>query len=381
MTTLFNPKKVSERAAVRREISNNSLKKGFFAAPPIGMDMETALIYAILTVIIGIVVAVLARTIVRWLKKYAETTRTSWDDIIIAAIGTPVQVGIIAVSVYIALKYFGIVPEEYAWTISDDVLNSIYILLGTWIVSSFVHNIVLIYGHALADKSEGTLDDRLIEFLELTSRYLIWFIGIMLVLVNLDVNITPFLAGAGIVGLAFALAAQDLISNFYGGVIITIDKPFKIGDRVKVEQYYGDIIDIGPRSTRLKTMDNQIITVPNNKMTTNYIINYTEPDPKLRITIPVSVAYGTDPEKVKELLLEIADSVVQQTPYLLEEPAPQVFFNEFADSSLKFMLYVWAKKYNLTDEVNDAINSRIAKRFASEGIEIPFPQMSVRINK
>ena len=150
------------------------------------------------------------------------------------------------------------------------------------------------------DKIEGTLDDRLIEFLELTSRYFIWFIGIMLVLVNLDVDITPFLAGAVIIGLAFALAAQDLISNFYGGVIITIDKPFKIGDRVKVEQYYGDIIDIGPRSTRLKTMDNQIITVPNNKMTTNYIINYSEPDQKIRITIPVSVAYGTDPEKVKE---------------------------------------------------------------------------------
>jgi MscS family membrane protein len=345
------------------------------------MDMETALIYAILTVIIGIVVAILARTIVRWLKKYAETTRTQWDDIVVAAIGTPVQVGIIAVSVYIALKYFGIIPEEYAWTISDEVLNSIYILLGTWIVSSFVHNIILIYGHALADKSEGTLDDRLIEFLELTSRYLIWFIGIMLVLVNLDVDITPFLAGAGIVGLAFALAAQDLISNFYGGVIITIDKPFKIGDRVRVEQYYGDIIDIGPRSTRLKTPDNQIITVPNNKMTTNYITNYTEPDQKLRITVPVSVAYGTNPEKVKELLHEIARSAIVQTPYLLEDPAPQVFFNEFADSSLKFTLFVWAKKYNLTDEVKDAINSRIAKRFVSEGIEIPFPQMNVRINK
>jgi uncharacterized membrane protein YbhN (UPF0104 family) len=177
MTTLFNPKKVSDRAAVRREISDNSLKKGFFAAPPIGMDMETALIYAILTVIIGIVVAVLVRTVVRWLKKYAETTRTNWDDIIIAAIGTPVQVGIIAVSVYIALKYFGIVPEEYAWTISDKILNSIYILLGTWIVSSFAHNIILNYGHDLAEKGEGPLNDRLIGFLELTARYVIWFIS------------------------------------------------------------------------------------------------------------------------------------------------------------------------------------------------------------
>ena len=343
--------------------------------------METALIYAILTIIIGIIVAGLARGIVRFFKKYAETTKTHWDDIIIAAIGTPVQVGIVAVSLYIALKYFGIVPEQYSWVISDKVLNSVYILLGTWIASSLAHNIIIIYGHDLAEKGAGPLDDRLIEFLELTARYVIWFFGIMLILVNLDINITPFLATAGIVGLAFALAAQDLISNFYGGAIITIDKPFKVGDRVKVEQYYGDVIDIGPRSTRFRTQDNQIITIPNNKITTNYVINYSEPDQSLRISIPVSVAHGTDPKKVKELLLAIAHTTIRQTPYLLEEPAPAVFFNEFGGSGLNFTLYVWARKYDLTDEIKDAINSQIAERFASEGIEIPFPQMDVRIKK
>jgi len=345
------------------------------------MDMETALIYAILTIIIGIIVAGLARAIVRFLKKYAETTKTQWDDIIIAAIGTPVQAGIVAVSVYIALKYFGVVPEQYSWVISDEVLNSVYILLGTWIASSLAHNIILIYGHSLAEKGEGPLDDRLIEFLELTARYVIWFIGIMLILVNLEVDITPFLAGAGIIGLAFALAAQDLISNFYGGAIITIDKPFKVGDRVKVEQYYGDVVDIGPRSTRLLTQDNQIITIPNNKITTNYVINYSEPDPKLRISIPVSVASGTDPSKVKDLLLDISQAAIQKTGYLLEEPAPQVFLSEFGDFNLKFVLYIWARKYTLTDEVKDAINLQIAKRFAAEGIDIPFPQMEVMIKK
>jgi small-conductance mechanosensitive channel len=339
------------------------------------MDMETALIYAIVTIIIGIIVAGLARGIVRFLKKYAETTRTQWDDIIIAAIGVPVQVGIIAVSVYIALKYFGVVPEQYSWVISDKVLNSVFILLVTWIASSLAHNIILIYGHALAEKGEGPLDDRLIEFLELTSRYVIWFIGIMLILVNLDVNITPFLAMAGIVGLAFALAAQDLITNFYGGAVITIDKPLKVGDRVKIEQYYGDVIDIGARSTRLKTPDNLIITIPNNKVTTAYVTNYSEPDQKLRISIPVSVSPGTDPVKVKELLIAISHAVIQKTGYLLEEPAPQVFFSEFGESGLKFILYVWARKYTLTDEVKDAINLEIARQFAAEGIEIPFPQM------
>lgn len=343
--------------------------------------MDDSLLFAIATIVVGILLAGLARGIVRWLKKFAETTETQWDDIIIAAIGTPVQVGIIVVSAYIALKYFGIVPVQYAWIISDKILNSICILIGTWIIATLVHDIITIYGHALAEKSEGDWDDRLVEFLELAARYVIWFAGIMLILVNLEINITPFLAGAGIAGLAFALAAQDIISNFFGGAIITMDKPFRVGDRVKIDNFLGDVINIGPRSTRLKTPDYQIVTIPNNKVTSSYIVNYSEPDVKLKFTIPVSVAYGTAPGKVKAILLEIARDVTQNTDYLLEDPAPSAFFTEFADSGLKFILYVWARKYNLPDEVKDAINTRIAERFAAEGIDIPFPQMEVWLKK
>ena len=132
---------------------------------------------------------------------------------------------------------------------------------------------------------------------------------------------------------------------------------------------------------RPKTLDYQIVTIPNNKITTNVIVNYAEPDQKMRITIPVSVAYGTDPKKVKDILLEIASEVVKNTEYLIDDPPPKVFFSEYADSSLNFILYVWAKKYNLPDEVKDAVNTRIADRFSAEGIEIPFPQMEVRVKK
>ena len=343
--------------------------------------MDDNLLFAIATVIIGLLVAGVARAIVRWLKKFAETTETQWDDIIIAAIGTPVQVGIIAVSIYIALQFPGVVPPQYTWIISPKVLNSIYILIGTWIAATLIHDIIIIYGHSLAEQTEGDWDDRLIEFLELSAKYVIWFIGIMLILVNLEINITPFLAGAGIAGLAFALAAQDIISNFFGGAIITVDKPFKVGDRIKVDNFYGDVVRIGPRSTRLRTLEYQIVTIPNNKLTSNYIINYAEPDQKLRITITVNVAYGSDVENVKKILLEIAEDVIAHTDYMLPEPKPKVFFLEFGDSSLKFVLYVWAKAYNLPDEVKDSINSRIDQRFRTEGIEIPFPQIEIRIKK
>jgi MscS family membrane protein len=343
--------------------------------------MDINLLYAAIVVIFGVLLALIARTVVRWLKAKASKTDTNWDDIIIAAIGTPAQFAIVAVSVYIALKYYIPIPENLQWILDPRSVAAFYILMAAWIISSFLHDIITIYGHEFAEKSEGDWDDRLVELLELIVKYVVWFAAIMLVLATFAIDITPFLAGAGIAGLAVALAAQDIISNFFGGAIITVDKPFKVGDRIKVDTYYGDVISIGPRSTRLKTLDYQIVTIPNNKITTNVIVNYAEPDQKLRITLPVSVAYGTDPKKVKTILLEIAKTIIKGTDYLLEEPVPKVFFMEFSDSSLKFVLYVWAKKYNLPDEVKDAINSQIVERFAAESIEIPFPQMEVRLKK
>jgi small-conductance mechanosensitive channel len=203
----------------------------------------------------------------------------------------------------------------------------------------------------------------------------------MAILKVFDIDVTPLLAGAGIAGIAVALAAQDLISNFFGGAIITVDKPFKIGDRIKVEDYYGDVLSVGTRSTRIKTLDYQVVTIPNSKLTSNVIINYSEPDQKLRITIPITVAYGTDPLRVKKILLEVAHDAIKNSEYLLDDPAPTVFFTEFAESSLNFILRVWARKYNLPDEVKDTINCRIAERFAKEEIEIPFPQMDVHMKK
>ena len=343
--------------------------------------MDDNLLFALAIIFLGFVVAGIARFVVRWLEKYAETTETQWDDIIIAAIGTPVQVGIIAISVYIALKYFDIVPVQYSWMLSDKVLNSIYILIGTWIVSTLLHDIIRIYGHALAEKTEGDTDDRVVDLLELAVRYVVWFAGIMLILVNLEINITPFLAGAGIAGLAFALAAQDLISNFFGGAIITVDKPFKIGDRIQVDTFYGDVLVIGTRSTRIKTVDGRIVTIPNNKITSSSVVNFSSPDPKIRYAIPITVAYGSDISRVKKVLFEVTEDAIKNTEYFADDLAPKVFFQEFGDSSLKFVIYIWARTYNIPDEVKDAINVRIAARFATEGIDIPFPQLEVKMKQ
>jgi MscS family membrane protein len=338
-------------------------------------------ILAAFTIILGIMLAFLARMAVRWLESKAGDTNTQWDDILIAAIGTPVQFTIIVLAVYYGVTFFDILPDSMRWILDPSYATAFYILISAWILATVLHSIIHIYGRRYAEQSETDLDDRLVELLELVIRYVIWFAAIMAILKVFNIDITPLLAGAGIAGIAVALAAQDLISNFFGGAIITVDKPFKVGDRIKVEDYYGDVISVGTRSTRIKTLDYQVVTIPNNKLTSNIIINYSEPDQKLRITIPITVAYGTDPKRVKEILLEVAQDAIKNSEYLLDDPVPTVFFTEFAESSLNFILRVWARKYNLPDEVKDTINCRIAERFAKEGIEIPFPQMDVHMKK
>ena len=202
----------------------------------------------------------------------------------------------------------------------SDRRYSIYILLGTWIASSLLHDIIRIYGRELAEMTEGDTDDRIIDLLELAVRYVVWFPGIMLVFVNLEINITPFLAGAGIAGLALALAAQDLISNFFGGAIITVDKPFKIGDRIEVDTYYGDVMSIGTRSTRIKTIDGKIVILPNSKITSNSVVNFSEPDPRVRYTVPVTVVYGSDFVRVRQVLAEVVQDAIKNTEYFAAEP-------------------------------------------------------------
>jgi small-conductance mechanosensitive channel len=338
-------------------------------------------ILAAFTILLGIMLAFLARMAVRWLESKAGKTDTQWDDILIAAIGTPVQFTIIVLSVYYGVTLFDILPDSMQWVLDPSYATAFYILISAWILATFLHSIIHIYGRRYAKKSITDMDDRLVELLELVIRYVIWFAAVMAILKVFSIDVTPLLAGAGIAGIAVALAAQDLISNFFGGAIITVDKPFKVGDRIKVDDYYGDVISVGTRSTRIKTLDYQVVTIPNNKLTTNIIINYSEPDQKLRITIPITVAYGTDPLRVKKILLEVAHDAIKNSEYLLDDPAPTVFFTEFAESSLNFILRVWARKYNLPDEVKDTINCRIAERFAKEAIEIPFPQMDVHMKK
>ncbi|NVO66395.1 mechanosensitive ion channel family protein [Methanofollis tationis] len=337
--------------------------------------------YSLLLLFAGVFGSVALYWLYHWLLKRAASTESKIDDILIAATGKPLIIAVLVVTVYFSIVYSGLIPDRYAYVLDSKYLTAFYILLGTWIVSSFTYNFIHLYGRWMAVRTESEVDDRIIDVLEIAVKYVVWFIAFLLILSTLEIDITPLLAGAGIAGVAVALAAQDLLSNFFGGALIVMDKPFKVNDRIKIDDYLGDVVSVGPRSTRLQTLDYQLVTIPNSKIASSVIINYALPEVRLKIKIPVSVAYGSDVKRVKEILLEIAREAVDSSIYVLNDPAPSVYFLEFADSSLNFTLVVWARAFNMAWDVQDFINTRIDERFKEEGIEIPFNQMDIHIRK
>ncbi|TAJ43905.1 mechanosensitive ion channel family protein [Methanofollis fontis] len=337
--------------------------------------------YALLLLFIGLFGSIALYWIYRWLLKRADSTESKLDDIMLAAIGKPLIIAVVVITLYFSVVFSGLIPPEYDYVLDSKYLNAFYIIIGGWIASSFSYNFISMYGRWMAARTESEIDDRIIGVLELGVKYVIWFIVFLLVLSTLEINITPLLAGAGIAGVAVALAAQDILANFFGGAMIVMDKPFKVGDRIKIDGYLGDIVTVGPRSTRLQTLDYQLVTIPNSKIANSVVINYALPEVRLKVKIPVSVAYGTDVKRVKEILMEIAHEAIEHSACVLHYPPPSVYFLEFADSSLNFVLIVWAKAFNMAWDVQDFINTRIDERFREEGIEIPFPQMDVHLKK
>ncbi len=192
-----------------------------------------------------------------------------------------------------------------------------------------------------------------------------------------NIDMTAWLASAGIIGIAVGFAAKDTLANLFAGVFILADAPYKIGDYVVLDTgERGEVTHIGIRSTRILTRDDVEVTIPNSIMGNTKIINESGgPHKKYRIRVQVGVAYGTDIDKVKQVLMEIAN----HDPEICDDPEPRVRFRQFGNSSLEFELLGWINEPMLRGRVIDALNGEIYKRFQAENIEIPFNKQDIYI--
>ena len=208
------------------------------------------------------------------------------------------------------------------------------------------------------------------------TRYVVLLVGLLIILQTVGINLTTLNVVAGAVGIGIGFGLQNIASNFVSGLIILFERPIKIGDRIEVGGIEGQVISVGARSTTVVTNDNIAIIVPNSKVVTENVVNWSYTDPTVRFKIPVSVAYGSDVRLVEKLLLEVAG----ENPDVLEDPEPGVRFLAFGNSGLNFELRAWSRTLvHRKGRLISSLNFAIHDKFQEHQVEIPFPQLDLRI--
>ncbi len=305
-------------------------------------------------------------------KVLTAKTENNTDDKIIKIVNMPIFYSVVLFGAYQSFSYIGILSN-----FSDDfskIIKSFAIIIWIYAISKIVNVVISELGFKFTEKTKSTLDDELMPLFQKLSNIIIYFAGIMFLLKMWNIDITPLLASAGIAGFVIAFAAQDTISHLFGGISIYFDKPFRVGDRIQLESgEIGDVLEIGIRSTRIKTFDETVIVIPNNTIASSKIINYNQPASNIKEKVTVAVAYGSDIDKVKRILLDIASSVAE----IEKDPAPSVYFSELGDFGLEFLIVTWVDNPQKKFIVKTKMNEEIYRRFGEENIEIPYPTQDI----
>jgi MscS family membrane protein len=333
-------------------------------------------IQALVIVLASFLIAwIFDRFIISTLKKLAAKTRIEFDNRLIDMLHNPIYTSILLLGLALATHRLG--PEEPFDFIIYSVLQSVAYLV--WMVLLLRITKLVLGQIAQNDQHLSILHPQTLPLFENIANIAIFVFAIYIIFTAWHIDMTAWLASAGIVGIAIGFAAKDTLANLFSGVFILADAPYKIGDFVVLDSgERGEITHIGIRSTRLLTRDDIEVTVPNSVMGNTKIINESGgPAEKYRIRIAVGVAYGSDIDKVREILMNIALS----EEAVCEDSEPRVRFRKFGASSLDFELLCWIDQPILRGRIIDMLNCQVYKRFIEEEIEIPYSKQDLYIKE
>jgi small-conductance mechanosensitive channel len=315
------------------------------------------------------------RFIISTLKRFTTSTRFDFDNRLVEMLHGPIYSSIIILGIALAVHKLG--PVQPFDFIIYSSLQSIAYLIWTVLVLRVTK---LVLGQvARSDRHIGILHPQTLPLFENIANIAIFIFAVYIIFTAWHIDMTAWLASAGIIGIAIGFAAKDTLANLFSGVFILADAPYKIGDFVVLDSgERGEITHIGIRSTRLLTRDDIEVTVPNSVMGNTKIINESGgPGEKYRIRIAVSVAYGSDIDKVREVLVNIA----LNEEAVCEDPEPRVRFRAFGASGLDFELLCWIDQPVLRGRLIDTLNCQVYKRFIEEKIEIPYSKHDLYIKE
>jgi small-conductance mechanosensitive channel len=340
------------------------------AQEALGLAWVRAIAVVLASALLARIVDVL---ISRPLVRLTLRTNTDLDDQVVELLHRPIFVSVILVGLHIAVKILEWSPGTERALVALIQTGAIFV----WTGAGFRLTSTTLTGLSrLADRVTW-LEARTLPLFDNLSKIVVLGVAIYCFLVAWDLNLSPWLASAGIMGIAVGFAAKDTLANLFGGLFVIMDAPYKIGDIINLDTgERGRVIKIGLRSTRLLTRDDVEITLPNAHIANAKVVNESGgPYEKTRVAIAVGVAYGSDVDRVREVLMQAAQSV----EHVVHDPAPRVRFVEMGDSALIFRVQGWIDEPALRGICVDGLNTAIYKALGHADIEIPFPQRVVHV--
>ena len=291
------------------------------------------------------------------------------DDVVLRGLHPAGYVTVVLVGAYLAREPIGLTGALDVG-VTATILSTITLV---WMVTLL--RVGRKASKALVESSEG-IDGSVVPIFQNVWTFLVLGIGGFLLLTYWEINVTPLLASAGVLGIIVGLAARDTIANFFGSIALYFDGTYKIGDYIVLETgERGRVEDISIRSTVIRTRDDVLVTIPNSRLNSATIVNESVPERERRIRIPVGVAYGSDLDGVEEALL----SVAEDESLVLEQPKPRVRVRGFGDSAVDVELLCWIRDPVLRGRASHLLNKGVYAAFEKRGIGIPFPQRDVHV--
>jgi len=320
--------------------------------------------------VVTLIIAYLAKFIFRKvLKPLTKKTETKVDDLIIKSISSIVFYVVLVLGIKYGFQYF-----ELKTAIYNNLINTLLVIIVSLLLVRIVNNFFKHWAEEWRYKTKTTTDERIIPLLQKIVKAVIIILAVVFIFSAWNINISPLLATAGIAGLAIGLAVKDSLANILGGLQLVLDKTFKVGDKVELESgEMGVILDVGLRSTKLKTYDNEVIHITNGALANAKIKNFTQPDFSIRVNVEFGVVYGSDPDKVRQVVVE----ALKKIDDVLEDPEPVVQFLNMSDFSLDFIARAWVREYTQAYSMKLKMTDEIYKALNKAKIGIPFPTRTV----
>jgi small-conductance mechanosensitive channel len=312
----------------------------------------------------------------KWGKRLARFTDTELDDRILQRIIPHISRLLTTLGIYLAIRSLPL--HDKLVQLFSGVLFVVLVIIFFNLLFHALDELLQWYMKGRQEDSKELISRNMIPIAEKLAMLFLMGTALIIILKHFNYDIFSVVTALGIGSLAIGLAAKDTLAHMISGFTLMLDQPFRIGDRIQLSGgQVGDVADIGLRSTKIRTLDNQLLIIPNSDLCNTMLINQAFPDARVKCRINVNVAYGSDVELVKRLLVATALEVGP----VLRDPSPESFFVSFGDSALNMTLFFWVEQYSQMFTVTDMINTLILRRFNENGIEIPFPIRTVIMEK